>query len=181
MVDKTRMTAAEFFELPESNLPTELIDGEIIMSPAPVPKHQRLNGRFYLTLADLIPNGEVLYAPIDVHLDEDNVVEPDLVWVAENSRCIITEKRLEGPPDLIIEIFSPSTARRDKKEKYELYERYGVREYWMADADPLGNYLEVYVWADGKYMRQGVYGAADSFESTVLGGKTVDLKPIFAD
>jgi Uma2 family endonuclease len=90
----------------------------------------------------------------------------------------VTDKQLEGPPDLLVEVFSPGTVRKDKREKYHLYERYGVREYWMVD--PVGQYVEVCVWKDGKYFHQGVYGADDSFESPVLGGKTVELKGIFS-
>lgn len=177
MVSKTRMTASEFFQLPETNTPTELIDGELIMSAPPVPLHQRLIRLLLVLLDNLIPNGEVFPSPIAVYFDEDNVPEPDLVWVAENSRCVITEKRLEGPPDLIVEVLSPGTARFDKREKFKLYERFGVREYWIVD--PVGNYLEIWTLSENKFIRHGVYGADDSFESPVLGGKTVELKGIF--
>ena len=179
MVSKTRMTAAEFFELPETNQPTELIDGELIVSPSPIPKHQLLVGRFYSKLEDLIPNGVVFFAPMDVYFDDNNIPQPDIIWVAENSQCVITEKRLEGAPELIIEILSPGTLRRDRREKYELYERFGVREYWMTD--PVGQFVEVCVWVNGTYKRQGVYGPDESFESPVLGGKTVTLKGIFGE
>jgi Uma2 family endonuclease len=178
MVSKTRMTADEFFQLPETNQPTELIDGELIVSAPPIPKHQRLIRLLLILLDILIPDGEVFPSPIGVYFDDLNIPEPDLVWVAENSRCVVTEKQLEGSPDLIVEIFSPGTATRDKREKYQLYQRYGVSEYWMVD--PIGQYVEVCVWKDGKFEQQGVYGADDSFNSPVLGGKTVSLKGIFA-
>lgn len=178
MVEKFRMTAAEFFELPESNLPVELIEGEVIMSPAPIPKHQRVSRRSVILLDSLIPDGEIFDAPIDVYFDDDNVVQPDIVWVSANSRCVVTEKRLEGPPDLIVEIFSPGTERRDKKAKFDLYQKYGVREYWMMD--PEEEYIEVYRHENGFFVRQGVYGPDESFESAVLGGKTVELKAVFA-
>jgi Uma2 family endonuclease len=177
MVSKTHMTADEFFQLPETNQPTELIDGELIVSAPPIPKHQRLNRRFVILLDDLIPDGELFFAPIGVYFDAENIPEPDIVWLAENSKCGVGDKYLEGPPDLIIEIFSPGTARFDRREKYELYERYGVREYWMAD--PEAQYVEVWTGKDGKFFRHGVYGADDSFNSPVLGGKTVELKGIF--
>jgi Uma2 family endonuclease len=177
MVSKTRMTASEFFQLPETNTPTELIDGKLIMSAPPVPLHQRLNRRFVILLDDLIPDGEIFYAPIGVYFDAENIPEPDIVWVSENSKCVVGDKVLEGPPELIIEIFSPGTATRDKREKYQLYERYGVPEYWMVD--PISQDVQVYIWQDGKYFRHGVYGVDDSFESPVLGGKTVALKGIF--
>ena len=176
MVSKTRMTASEFFQLPETNTPTELIDGELIMSAPPIPLHQRVVRLLLVLLDGLIPSGEVFPSPIAVYFDEDNVPEPDLVWVAENSRCVITDKRLEGPPDLIVEVFSLGTARYDKREKFELYERFGAREYWMTD--PIGKYVEVWILSENRFVRHGVYGADDSFESLVL-GKTVELKGIF--
>lgn len=172
-----RMTAAEFFELPESNQPTELLDGELIMSPAPIPLHQRLTRHLYDLLAKLIPNGEIFFAPTDVHFDEFNVAQPDLLWIAENSRCKVGAKYLEGPPDLIIEIFSPGTTKRDKSDKFSLYERFGIREYWMVD--PVEKYVEVYVWDAGKFVRQGVYGENDQFISAILAGKTVELSEVF--
>jgi Uma2 family endonuclease len=177
MVSKTRMTAAEFFDLPETNQLIELIDGELIVNAPPVPHHQRLNRRFLILLDSLIPNGEVFPAPIGVYLDENHVPEPDLVWVAEDSPCIVGEKYLHGAPDLIVEIFSPGTARRDRKEKFELYQRYGVKEYWMVD--PVEQFVEVWVLRERKFVRHGVYGPDETFESPVLGGKTVDLKGIF--
>jgi len=179
MVSKTRMTAAEFFQLPETNQPTELIDGALIVNPPPIPKHQRLGRLFLFLLDSLIPDGELFFAPIGVYFDEENIPEPDIVWVAENSKCVIGDKYLEGLPDLIVEIFSPSTATRDKREKYQLYQRHGVGEYWMVD--PVGQYVEVCVLQDAKFEQQGVYGADDSFESPVLGGKTAALKGIFGD
>ncbi len=164
MVSRTRMSAAEFFELPESNQPTELIDGEVIMSPSPVPKHQVISGQLYSLLKSLIPDGILFYAPMDVHFDDDNVIQPDLAWVAADSSCVITDKRLEGAPDLIIEIFSPGTAKRDKKDKYQLYQQHGVREYWMVD--PVGQYVEVCVLEDAAFIQHGVYGPEDSFRLT---------------
>jgi Uma2 family endonuclease len=178
MVIKERMTASEFFALPETNTPTELIDGELIVAPAPIPKHQGISGETYVVLRELIPNGSLFYAPIDVYLDEINIVQPDILWVAADGQCQITEKRLVGAPDLVVEIFSPGTSRRDRREKYALYERFGVREYWMID--PEEQFIEVYTLQDGRFLRQGVYTPDQTFESRVLGGKTVDVGKIFS-
>src|SRR5579871_1433380 len=103
---------------------------------APKIKHQLLSGRLYRLVDDLKPNGVAIYAPVDVYLDEFNIPEPDIMWVAENSTtCEITENRLIGAPDLVIEILSPSTAKRDKTDKFNLYEKHGSREYWLIDPD----------------------------------------------
>ncbi|MBE0688638.1 MAG: Uma2 family endonuclease [Anaerolineae bacterium] len=175
--DKTRMSAAEFFDLPETNTPTELIEGELIVSPSPTSTHQRGSRRLTIYLNELIPNGELFFAPIDLYLDDDNVPQPDIVWVAEGGRCRVTEKWLEGPPALIVEILSPGSVRRDRDAKFALYERRGVSEYWIVDASEA--FVEVYRHENGRYMRQGVYGAGEPFESAALGGKPVDMGRVF--
>jgi Uma2 family endonuclease len=179
MVDKTRMTSAEFFELPETMQSTELLEGELVVSPAPVIDHQESLFAFAKLLDALIPNGKVVIAPTDVYLDEENILQPDIFWVAEDSRChpIDSRKRFAGPPDLIIEILSRGSVRNDRVTKFHLYEKHGVPEYWLTD--PLLEYVEVYRLIDGKYVLQGVYEAGESFESVALGGKTVDLKRVF--
>lgn len=173
---KTKMTAAEFFDLPETTQPVELIEGELIVSPTPVPKHARTSVRFVVYLDDLVPNGEIFDAPMEIYLDDENTVQPDIFWVAENGRCKEGEKRFVGAPELIIDILSPGSVRLDKITKFKLYERHGVTEYWIVD--PIEQYVEVYRLENGRYMLQGTYGPDMSFESAVL-GKTVDLNQIF--
>jgi Uma2 family endonuclease len=177
MVERTGMTAAEFFQLPDSSQPIELLDGEVIVSPTPIPAHQRYVGNIFLLLRSIVPNGEVFIAPLDVRLDEANVPQSDVMWVAEGSPCVITDKRLEGPPDLVVEVFSPSTAKRDKEDKFALYQRHGVREYWMLD--PANRYLEAWTLAEGKFNKLGTFVPGETFDSPVLGRKTVDLTTIF--
>lgn len=174
---ETRMTAAEFFELPESKQPIELLEGELIMSPTPVPNHQRVVFWTAKVVEQLAPNGEVFIAPLDVYLDEDNVPQPDVMWVAEGSQCVIGEKRLEGPPDLVVEVFSPGTVRKDKRQKFKLYEKHGAREYWMMD--PQEQYIEVQRLEDRRFVLQGVFEPGDTFESAVLGDKSVEVKALF--
>jgi Uma2 family endonuclease len=176
---KTRLTAREFFELPETNTPEELLDGEVIMSPAPVPKHQLCVANVYDLLKGLVPDGRVFFAPVGVFLDEGNVPEPDLVWVSEGGKCRIGDRYLEGAPDLIVEVLSPGTALRDKTTKFRLYEQHGVNEYWLADPD--AQYLEVWRLDGKKFIQQGVFGPGDTFESAVLGGKTVELRAVFPE
>jgi Uma2 family endonuclease len=174
---KTRMTADEFSQLPETNQPTELINGELIVSPSPLVCHQLSSSQFFRLIDGLKPNGTLFYSPMDVYFDQENIPQPDLIWVAETSRCVIGEKRLEGPPDLIVEILSPGTSRMDRREKFQLYERYGVSEYWMVD--PLEKYVEVYRWVGGRYDRLGIFGEGDTLISAALGGKTVSLTGVF--
>lgn len=173
----TRMTAAEFLTLPGTQQPTELLDGVVIVSPAPVPKHQRSSRQLELLIEELKPNGEVFHAPIDLYLDSANVPQPDIVWIAANSRCIVGEKYLQGPPELIVEIFSPNTETKDRKYKFNLYEQYAIPEYWMVD--PELEFIEVYVYENGAYKRFGLFEPGEKFVSSVLGGKKVEVSRVF--
>ena len=177
-IQLVRMTASQFLALPESNLPHELLNGEAFMSPAPTLDHQRLLLRLAKLIERLIPSGEVFIAPVDVYLDDSNVPQPDLVWVAEGSQCkSIDNKYLKGAPDLVVEIFSPGTVRRDKKDKFRLYEKFGVREYWMIDPDE--KWLEIWQLKDGKFVLVDVFGPSDSCTSPLLG--KVELSLIFGN
>lgn len=174
-----RMTAEEYFALPESMQPTNLIDGELIVSPSPVPVHQIIHRQLVFYLQTLIPNGQILYSPLDVQLEAGSVVQPDILWIREGGRCVIEAKRLVGPPDLIVELLSPGTASLDKIDKFRLYERHGVTEYWIAD--PHGAFAEVYRLDGAKYALQGIYRHDESFVSAVLGGVTVSLQILKVD
>ncbi len=173
----TRMTAAEFLALPETNQPTQLLNGEFIVSPAPVPQHHRSSRHIEYLIEALKPNGEVFHAPIDLYLDDKNIPQPDVVWIAENSRCIVKKKYLQGPPELVVEVFSPSTELKDRKDKFNLYQRFAITEYWMVD--PELEFIEVYVLENGFYKRLGVFEPGESFVSSILGNKTVEVSKIF--
>jgi Uma2 family endonuclease len=172
------MDRAAFLALPETNLPLEYIDGEIAVSPSPVDSHQEmvLNTAGYLKM--LIPHaaGTLRVAPLDVHIDDQNTVQPDVFWVsADNPRCKLGEDGYwYGAPDLIVEVLSPATARRDRGIKFRLYERAGVREYWLIDAD----YVEVYRLADGRFERVGVFGEGEAFVTSLVDGLTVLVNPL---
>jgi len=181
MVDftPTRMTAREFAELPESNLPTELIHGEIVVSPTPVLPHQRNVFSVAKYIEKVAGSGEVVIAPIDVYLDDENVLQPDVLWISGiESKCKPgKDGYLHGAPDLVVEIFSPSTAKRDKTMKFDLYEKYGVREYWMLD--PIADYIEVWGLQGNTYVKIGIFGPGETLASPVLEGKTVEVGALF--
>ena len=178
MAVQTKMTAAEFLELPETMDRVELIDGEIVtMAPAPEPNHQIGAARAYDVVKALAPGGIVLFSPIDVHLGANDVVQPDVLWISPESNCTIEQKFLSGAHDLVVEILSPSTALRDKQVKFRLYEKYGVREYWIIE--PTVHYVEVWQQVGGKFALLGVYGIGETFVSAVLAQKSVEVSPIF--
>jgi Uma2 family endonuclease len=181
MATQTRqqMTAAEFFELPEQTQPTELINGVLVVNPAPIPRHQNVMLNTAFVLKDLLSKigGKVFAAPLEVYLDERVVPQPDVMWIAPDIKCIIDEKRLIGPPDLIVEIFSPGSVLSDGSDKFDIYQRYGVREYWMID--PSEEYIEVYQHINAQFVRQGIYGKGKQFTSPVLNGSSIDVDQIF--
>jgi Uma2 family endonuclease len=171
-----KMMANEFLALPVSNLHHELINGEEIMSPAPTGNHQRGVFRVAKLVERLAPNGEVLFAPVDVYLDDENILQPDVLWIASGSACTwFKDKYLRGAPDLVVEIFSPGTVRNDRKDKFRLYEKFGVREYWMLDPDE--KLLDIWQLQNGRFMLVDVFGPGDACQSPLLGA--VDMSAIF--
>lgn len=176
---KTRMTATEFLELPETNLPTELINGEVFRMPAPQLSHQDVVLMLAIFLKQKLATGKVYVAPVDVYLDDENVIQPDVLWISpDNQQCVSVEgKYLRGAPDLVVEVFSPGTARRDKRDKFRLYQKYGVREYWMVD--PIEQFIEVLQLLKGKFALLDVYGPGEVFTSPLIG--EVDVNAIFPE
>lgn len=177
---RARITATQYFELPEYaeyDL-IQLIDGEVIIGMPPVLKHQRIV-RMVLIFLDMIAKqtgGEALSSPIEVYLDDDNVYEPDVLYLVPDSNCQLGEKRLKGAPDLVVEVLSPSTAKYDRHEKYQAYEQHGVREYWIID--PLHETIEIWWLDQGKFKRQGAFSTKDTVQSKVL-NSSVAIKTLF--
>ncbi len=105
------------------------------------------------------------------------MVQPDLFWIASGGACVeVDRKYFRGAPDLVVEVASPGTVRRDKRDKLRLYEKHGVREYWLVDLE--ARLIEAWPGQAGHFIWIGVFGAGDPFTSPLLG--TVDLNGIFA-
>ena len=131
-----RLTYADYCRIPSDGRRHEIIDGEHVMSPAPIPSHQAALGAIYVQLYRQIDErgtGCVLCAPVDVELSAHSIVQPDIIVIAEPRRSIIKQSRIIGVPDLIIEILSPSNAPYDREEKRDLYQSAAVPEYWIVD------------------------------------------------
>jgi Uma2 family endonuclease len=135
----TRLTIDDFMLFPDDGRRHELLDGEHVVTPSPSTRHQRtvqaLHVAFALHLRQHPEQGEVFIAPFDVVLSRFDVVEPDLLVVGGGQPDILTEKNVQGPPVLLVEVASGSTRRRDQGAKRLLYERAGVLEYWLVDPD----------------------------------------------
>lgn len=122
-----------FKNLPEGTL-TQLIENKLIMSPAPLDVHQEVIGEIFLSIAAYVKRhrlGKVRIAPYDVYLDAENAFQPDIVFVSNERLHTIKKNGLHGAPDLVIEVLSLATGRYDEKEKKKVYERCGVKEYWI--------------------------------------------------
>ena len=166
--------------MPDDGNRYEAIGGELFMTPSPSVRHQILVVRLYDALRPLLTKrdrGVLLIAAVGVEFpDTGEGVQPDLVFVSNERRGIIGDAALRGAPDLVIEILSPSTASRDRTIKLELYERQGVREYWIVDPDE--NAIDV--WRFGEDPQH------ERFEGTLpvrLGAEEVgviDLEAVFA-
>ena len=129
-------TFADYLDLPDDGNRYEIIHGVLHVTPAPTVSHQKVSARLHLLLAEWVRSrvgGELLYAPVDVHLTDDTNVQPDLLWIAPDRVAEIVGDRIRGAPDLVIEILSPGTARRDRTIKRDLYAEHGVCEYWLVD------------------------------------------------
>lgn len=175
---KTHMSATEFRLLPERVSPIQLLEGEVIVSPSPKQPHQEAVLSTAVHLHGLIPNGKLMIAPADLYLDERNVPQPDLFWVSgDNTRCKLVDGYWHGAPDLVLEVLSPGTAHVDRGDKFALYEKHAIPEYWLID--PVNIYVEVWRLLDNRYVRQGVYGADDTFVCEILGHQTVSVAAIF--
>lgn len=164
----------------------ELIDGEVWdMSPAPVIRHQRMSADIYRALFDAVkaefpksgdappPGCQVLFAPIDVVLGDITVVQPDIVVVCDSAK-LANGKFVEGAPDVVIEILSPSTAKKDRSHKLRVYQRAAVPEYLIVD--PYSNTVEQYVLQDGKYgLPPNVFGPGDEIVLSILPGQAFQV------
>ena len=180
MVTETavRLTYEDYANMPDDER-YELIDGELIMAAAPNMIHQGIGKRLFrfFIIAEDLGLGWAYFAPVDVVLSDHDVVQPDLLFVLKENAHIITEANVQGAPDLVVEILSPSTSRRDWNEKRELYAKYGVNELWIADPDT--RVVWVMTLRDGEYEVAGKYGDTQIFSSPTLTGVTIDLRGVF--
>ncbi|NNN04651.1 MAG: Uma2 family endonuclease [Elusimicrobia bacterium] len=178
-----KFTYDDYLLFPEDGRRHELIDGERFMTPAPSTRHQKIVGnlvRFLKNHVARTKEGEVFVAPTDVVLSDVDVVEPDLLFICAARASIITEKNIQGPPDFVIEIISQTSRKTDETVKRKLYERYGVREYWIVD--PELETVDVHRLTDRGYVRASELSleADHAVETPLLPGLKLRLFDIFS-
>lgn len=165
---------------PEDNLRREIIDGELIVTAAPRTRHQdvvmNLAGRLWLYAAE--HGGKVFPAPTDVFFSETSVVEPDVLFLRADHLDKVEQRFVRSAPDLVIEISSPSTRKLELVRKRELYERFGVPEYWYVDLD--ADLIQVYRLDDG-YGVAHVLGRGDTIEALSVPGFTASVDEILGE
>jgi len=157
----------------------ELIGGELIMVPSPSTKHQRITGKIYRLLSDFAEKnqlGEIFDAPMDVVL-ENQVIQPDILYISKDRSSIIGELNIQGAPDLVVEVLSPSTATHDRKKKSRLYFKHGVKEYWLVDPDV--KFVDVYVAGEKEWRWMGAFDQEDVLTTELLPGLEISLAEIF--
>lgn len=181
--NKTNYTVDDYWLFPEDNIRREIIDGELYMTSNPVRKHQTAAGNLYDRLRKFLvahPLGSVYSAPFSVVLSDTDVVEPDVVFIAAERSASVTDKGIQGAPDLMVEVLSGPTRRVDETVKRDLYEEAGVREYWLVDPDERG----VRIWRAEKQTFAAPLDllalAEDDLESPLLPGFSLPLTQIFA-
>mgnify|MGYP001220150445 CR=1 FL=1 len=158
----------------------EIIDGVAYeMKPSPKVSHQSLLNNLVTQLnAACRPDGVILFAPVDVHFDENNTVQPDLIFIRNDNCGIIVNDRIVGAPDLLAEILSPGSANRDRILKKALYERFGVKEYWIAD--PVHTTIDRFILEKGKLVLTETFGEGDTLTSGFFPCVSIDMDALFA-
>ena len=174
-------TYEDYLHLPDNGKRWEIIRGELFMTPAPTTNHQRASRNLERILDDYVTEhdlGEMFYAPTDVVFSDTDITQPDLLYISKERGRIITEANIQGAPDLIVEIKSPSTKKLDTQLKRRLYARYRVREYWVVD--PESKTVDVFVLRGRGYRLYGSYRESDVLETPMFSPLSIAVQQIFA-
>lgn len=177
METKTKLTTKEFFDLYPEESRLELVNGEVYQMPAPSFLHQEVLFRIAIKLRNYTEDslfGIVIIAPIDVVFDESTVLQPDVVYISDPSKV---KDKIHGAPELVVEIVSPSTFKRDITDKMKIYEKYGVKEYWLVF--PLEKTIMVYALMEKGYELFSYATEKGKVKSMVLEGFELDVEEIF--
>ena len=176
---RVRFTYEDYLNTPEDKR-YELLDGELIMVSSPNIPHQRTEMELAFRVIGFVKRhdlGVVLFAPTDVILSDTDVVQPDLLFISRERMHIISHNAIHGAPDLVVEILSPSTARRDLTYKRRLYAKHGVKEYWQVNIDE--RRVTVLSLGDNDYEVAAIYGSGETLTSPVLPGFALAVDEIF--
>ena len=182
LTEEKKFTVQEYLEWEgfEPSFIYELINGEIVKKTSPHPQHQIICANMFRHFDAFVQSqklGLILFAPVDVFLDEHNALVPDLLFIAEARKSFLIDNSVEGAPDLVVEILSPSTAKYDRGDKLKVYRKHEVREYWLID--PKLKSVEVYVYRNGDYDLDFLETEKGTVQSSVLPGFVLSVEAIF--
>ncbi len=173
-------TYDDYATLPNDGHRYEIVNGVLVMAPAPSPEHQSIAVRiayYMFPHVDLAGIGRLFTAPIDVDLGPKNMFQPDVVVVLNAHLDRVAEKKIIGAPDLVVEVASPSTAAFDRLIKYEKYAHAGIAEYWIVK--PTSRTVEVMVLEPGEYRSLGIFSGKAQLPSRVIPGLSISVEQFF--
>jgi Uma2 family endonuclease len=173
-IHSSQLTYEDYLQFPDDGKRHEIIEGDHYMTPAPRTKHQRISVNLATPRASFAKQhklGVVFTAPCDVILSDENVVQPDLLFVSTARAAIVTQDNIQGAPDIMVEILSESSRKKDEVTKRKLYERFGVQEYWIVD--PELEIVKIF-----KLTQQG-YGRASELSKETNDVLTTEFLPGF--
>ena len=173
-------TYSHYAALPDDGHRYEIVNGVLIMAPAPSPEHQSIAVRlayYVFPHVDLAGIGRLFTAPIDVELGPKNVFQPDIVVVLNAHLDRVADKKIIGAPDMVVEIASPSTAVFDRLTKYEKYAHAGITEYWIVK--PTARTIEVLMLEGEEYRSLGIFNGQATLPSRILPDLSVRVEQFF--
>lgn len=179
----SRLDYDDYASIPYDGRRWELLDGELEVNPASVPRHQTISRRLqYELMGALEESGlaQIFNAPIDLILSKHDVFQPDLVIVSAASAPLVTGRGIEGVPEIVVEILSPSTRHWDERVKRAAYERFRIPEYWIVDPDGAGR-IDIYEFSAEKYRRRACLDRASRLRSPLFPTLDVELLRVFRD
>lgn len=178
-----RLNYEDYLLFPEDGKRHEIIEGEHYMAPSPNVRHQSISGNLAFILNQYIEEhnlGKILYAPMDVVLSYENIVQPDILFISKKNYGIITPQNIQGSPDLMIEIMSESSRKLDRLIKMKTYGKFGVEEYWLVD--PAINQIEIFRKnKTGLNLFKSIQEEQGELTSPLFPGLKVNLKKVFEE
>lgn len=179
MPDSGTLTYDDLVQIPDDGKRRELLDGELVVSASPAVRHQIVAQRIFFALESHVRErggATVFFAPLDIILSPETVVEPDVFVILDEQRDIITEPNIKGVPALVVEVLS--NPRIDRVRKRQIYARFGVPRYWIADPD--ADRIEIHRLAGGEYGKPEILEIGDRLTYPPLSGFQVSLSDLFA-
>jgi Uma2 family endonuclease len=179
-LQRRRVSYDDLAQMPEDGRRYELYNGEVFVVPSPMLRHQVVGMRLWRMLDDYATGtgGLAVSSPIDIVFSDYDVVQPDIVFFTASSlRSVRLDKPIRRPPDLAVEVLSPSTASNDRGRKMRMFHRYGVAEYWIVD--PIAENIEIYRLAESAYELVDRVSSGQEMRSAALGGLVFPLRGIF--